>query len=254
MTADSVTLSDLEAEAHVWLARPGDITGPEPLDSYVQLLSADEQERHKRFHFDIHRKLYLVSHALVRTTLSRYADVAAGDWIFSEGEFGRPEVSTACDAPPLRFNLSHTEGLAACIVCLDSDCGVDVERLNRVKDLAGVAKRVLTPPELEDLLGRSGDSLEGRFVDYWTLKEAYMKARGKGFQLPPRTFTIRLADCDEPRASLEFPEGFDDEADNWQMELSALPQWDNPSYRLGVAVRRNRAEDRRVVVRHVVPH
>jgi 4'-phosphopantetheinyl transferase len=250
---DSVTLDDLDTEVHVWLARPGDITDSEQLENYFQLLSEDEQERCKRFHFEVHRKLYLVSHALVRTRLSRYLDVAPEDWRFSEGEFGRPEISTQNHAAGIRFNLSHTEGLAALVVCLDDDCGVDVERLSRVKDLPGVAKRVYTPPELKDLNRRAGDSLQGRFTDYWTLKEAYMKARGMGFQLPPNTFSIRLPDACHSPARLEVSDGFDDDPDHWQLSLHSLSHWEPPAYRLAVALRRGDGAARRTIIRHVTP-
>ena len=246
-------LSHLDTEAHVWLVRPDDIRDSKQLNAYLELLSDDERERYERFHFAVHRKLYLVSHALVRTTLSRYADISASKWKFSTGEFGRPEISMASKAPRLRFNLSHTEGLAACVVCLDLDCGLDVERLHRVRDLDGVARRVFTPHELEDLRGRSGNSLQGRFTDYWTLKEAYMKARGKGFQLPPQTFSIRLTKCGEDRARLEFPTGFDDRADQWQLALYPLSHWEKNPYRLGVALRKDAAGTRRIVIRQTIP-
>jgi 4'-phosphopantetheinyl transferase len=136
---------------------------------------------------------------------------------------------------------------------LNDDCGVDVERMNRVKDLAGVARRVYTPRELEDLDGRTGNSLEARFTEYWTLKEAYMKARGMGFQLPPHTFSIQLPNAGLAPASLEFPDGFDDRSDQWQLSLHALSHWVKPAYRLAIALRREGRVPRRIVIRQVIP-
>lgn len=253
MTENSVDLSDLESEAHVWLTRPDDVIDPQQQARWLDLLSKAERTRHGRFHFEVHRNLFLVSHALVRTSLSRYADIPARDWQFCEGEFGRPEISAAGGAPGLRFNLSHTEGLAACVVCRDIDCGVDVERLNRVKDLDGVAKRVFTFAEREDLRGRKGDSLQGRFSDYWTLKEAYMKARGKGFQLPPHSFSIRLGDCAETEAQLVVPPDFDDQPDEWQLAVYPISPGHKPEHRLGVALRTGVGARRRIVIRETVP-
>lgn len=254
MTVDSVTLGDLDTEVHVWLARPDDITSAQQLEDGFQLLSEEERSRCERFHFDVHRKLYLVSHALVRTTLSRYVGIAATEWKFSTGEFGRPEISPANDSNRLRFNLSHTEGLAALVVCLNDDCGVDVERTQRVKDLHGVARRVFTPREREDLERREGDSLHGRFSDYWTLKEAYMKARGLGFQLPPNTFSIQLPERGHAPVRLDLPNGFDDRSDHWQLSLHSLSHWKNEIYRLAVALRRGDSAPRSIVIRHVTPY
>lgn len=254
MNANTPTAVDLECESHVWLAWPDAVTEATRLDQYRTLLSTDECARLDRFHFDVHKKLYLVSHALVRTTLSHYADIGPREWVFCEGEFGRPEIAASCKAPPLRFNLSHTEGLAALVVSMDRDCGVDVERLHRVEDLVGVAERVFTQRECDDLLPREGDDREGRFADYWTLKEAYMKARGKGFQLPPHTFGVRLESNDETRAALDLSEHFDDDAAAWQLSLQAIPESGSlgktTDYRLAVALREPSNSPHAIVVRN----
>ena len=257
MKDDRATLADLDNESHIWLAWPDEINEPERLDACRALLSGSEMARLERFHFDVHKKLFLVSHALVRTALSRYADIQPEAWEFSEGEFGRPEISTDCKAPPLRFNLSHTEGLAALVVSMDRDCGVDVERLHRVKDLAGVAERVFTQRECDDVLPREGDDLQGRFTDYWTLKEAYMKARGKGFQLPPHTFGVMRDSANESVATLDIPPGFDDDATAWHLSLPAIPQTGThvcvSDYRLAVALREPPTSSHAVVVRTTAP-
>jgi 4'-phosphopantetheinyl transferase len=250
------SLDDLAGEVHVYLSWMDEATAPALLERYREILSAPERERQARFHFERHRHLYLVSHALVRTSLAHYVDAKASELTFVEGEFGRPEIAPAHDFPKLRFNLSHTEGLAACVVCLESDCGVDVEQMNRVKDLDGVARRVYTEPELADLRSLKGDLREGRFTDYWTLKEAYMKARGKGFQLPPHTFTVQLSRETPPTPQFSFAPGFDDDANDWQLALRSLHReidGATANYRLAVAVRSGAFASREVVVRTVVP-
>jgi 4'-phosphopantetheinyl transferase len=249
-SADVTTraIDELEREVHVYLVRPEEIAAAR-LASYPSLLSEAERARHQRFHFEVHRKLYLVSHVLVRTTLSRYVEHDPASWRFEEGEFGRPEIASEQNAAGLRFNLSHTENLAACVVARQRDCGVDVERLHRVRDLDGVARRVFTGPELEDLKGREGDDLQGRFTDYWTLKEAYMKARGKGFQLPPETFTMQIDTASNESARLEVGDDFDDHGSDWQFDLRRLEYDDPPAYRLGVALRTSEQGARPLVIR-----
>jgi 4'-phosphopantetheinyl transferase len=252
--AFAATSVDLENQSHVWLAWPDQIDTPSTLDAFRALLSESETARMARFRFHAHRKLYLVSHALVRTALSNYADVQPGEWLFREEEFGRPEIASACKTPALRFNLSHTEGLSAVIVTKDRDCGIDVEGVNRVKNLAGIAERVFTETEQADLLARSGDDQRGRFADYWTLKEAYMKARGLGFQLPPQTFGVEIEAGTGGTATLKLATDFKDDATGWQLSLQPIVTFASASltndFRLAVAVRTSDQESHQIVVRN----
>jgi 4'-phosphopantetheinyl transferase len=238
----------LEREIHVWLTRPADIADPTLQDRCCAILCEDELARMQRFRTDALKQLFLVSHALVRSSLSRYEDVAPEAWRFSAGPHGRPEIAHPITRPALRFNLSHTAGLAACVVCLEWDCGVDVERVGRVNNLEGVARRVFCERERDDLDSLpSDDARHGRFTDYWTLKEAYIKARGLGFQLAPRRFGVSLGGSG---VEIAFgPDMADQRAADWQLELQPVGE----GMRLGVALRRRTAAARRVLVRETVP-
>jgi 4'-phosphopantetheinyl transferase len=236
-------LARLAREAHVWLARPDALHDPILLEGYHALLSPEEHERYRRFLREPDRHHFLVSHALVRCALSRYADVRPGAWEFIKGEHDKPEISGPAGAPPLRFNLSHSSGLVACVVCAEIDCGVDVERIGRVKDLAGVAKRILTEGEQRALFSCEGHAREVRFTEYWTLKEAYVKARGIGFQLPLHTVHFEL-DRGGRTPAITLDEEAGDRAEHWQLALQPADQ----SHLLAVALRRGAEADREIVV------
>ena len=86
-----------------------DLAALEP--SYRQLITPDENERMARFVFERDRRQFLITRALVRTMLSRYAEVAPRDWRFITNQYGRPEVlDRPAGVADLRFNLSHTTG------------------------------------------------------------------------------------------------------------------------------------------------
>ena len=113
-----------EAEAHLWVARPSEIRDPELILAYDALLTEDERAKVSRYRFEKDRHTSLVTRALVRTVLSRYAAVSPEDWRFIANEFGRPEISEPGGERSLRFNLSHTEGLVVCLVSRDREVGV----------------------------------------------------------------------------------------------------------------------------------
>jgi 4'-phosphopantetheinyl transferase len=243
-------LAALDREAHVFLARPAEITDARLLDRYADILSKQELAREERLMTAELRHLFRVSHALVRTTLSRYAPVPPAAWEFCEGEYGRPEISGPTGVPPLRFNLSHTQGLIACLVCRDIDCGVDVERSGRVKHLLSVARRVFSTSEIADIQRHTGAAQQGRFTDFWVLKEAYIKARGMGFQLPLREITFTI----QARGDIEmsFAPGFGDDPAHWHLDLRTPLAGEAP-FRLGVALRCGGLPKPRILVREVVP-
>ncbi len=150
-------------------------------------LSAEERERASRFRFPRDRDLFAYAHIFLRTTLARYTGAAPGNLRFETGKHGRPELVNRA----IRFNLSHTLGMVACVVTETDDCGVDVEGQDRTVDPAQLARMVLAPDEIQQLSGISGDNERRRwFLRVWTLKEAYLKAKGIGLGQAPHEFAI----------------------------------------------------------------
>jgi 4'-phosphopantetheinyl transferase len=201
----------LPANVVLAVATPADSVGPERSAALLAVLSDDERVRLRRFRFERDRRTYLVAHALVRNTLSRYADVPPEAWQFRAGSHGRPEISAP--ATQLRFSLSHTAGLAACAVILERDIGVDVENRSRPA-AAEVAERFFSERERRDLRRASIDHRDGKFLEYWTLKEAYVKARGLGLSLPLEQFSVYPERGGQWRIAFEPPLN-DDPAQWW---------------------------------------
>ena len=217
---------------HVDLVETANAAALDKLDAYRPLLSQDEHERMARLVFDRDRRAFLITRALVRTMLSRYAPVAPADWQFIANVHGRPEIldrPPAC--PDLRFNISHTDGLIACAVTIGREVGVDVEHIDRhlTHDVAG---RFFAPNEVTDLRALPEDDQRRVFFDYWTLKEAYIKARGFGLALPLGDFAFKLNPPGPP--AITFEPALEDDPATWQF----LQDWPTPQHRLGLAVRR----------------
>lgn len=221
---------------HVDLVQTADPSALDRLDSYRAWLSEDEQQRMARLVFDRDRRSFLITRALVRSMLSRYAPVKPADWKFIANVHGRPEIlDRPPNSPDLRFNISHTDGLIACAVTIGREVGVDVEHINRhlTHDVAG---RFFAPSEVSDLRSLAADDQKRVFFDYWTLKEAYIKARGFGLALPLGDFAFKL---DPPRPpSIAFEPTLKDDPASWQF----LQDWPTPQHRLGLAVRREGAD------------
>jgi 4'-phosphopantetheinyl transferase len=184
----------LERELHVWVAYPDQVSPQHLNEQFLPLLNLEEQERYQRFHFDHDRHTYLAAHALVRITLSRYACRSPAQWRFTRGAQGKPEIEQAVDLPPIRFNLSHTQGMVTCAIALDSMCGVDVERARPMKDMTGIAEAVFSDAEIAYLDQQCEADRPHNFFKFWTLKEAYIKAIGQGLSASLKNISFEIGE------------------------------------------------------------
>lgn len=242
-------------EAHVWFAEPEACADAALVEAYITWLSPEERARRLRFHFDEHRHEYLITRALVRSTLSRYADVAPEDWQFRPNAYGRPEIAGPVGplgpngAPPLRFNLSNTKGLVVCAVTSGREVGVDVEYADRAVRSLEVADRFFAPSEVEALFALPQEAQGERFIMYWTLKESYIKARGMGLAIPLDHFAFVIEEGRPP--SITFDPRLKDDPDAWQ--FSRFRPTKRHRIALALAKGEPQEERARVVVRRTVP-
>jgi len=213
---------------HVFYRATGAL-GEREIREAVAQLSADERARYERFRFAPDRRDYAAAHALLRTALSRFVPVPPDAWRFREDPGGKPSLVADPRAPALSFSLSHTNGLVACAITSGGDVGVDVEGVDRRVD-AGLARRFFSESENRALAACPTDAARtARFLELWTLKEAYLKAIGVGLLHPLNTviFTVDAGG----RVRFSAPPGVD--AARWRFRLF-MPR---PSYRLAVALR-----------------
>jgi len=219
-------------EVHLWVASPEQCQRPDLIETYSSWLDDQERVRYGRFRFPQHRLEYLAAHALLRSCLSRYGERQPWEWGFSTDPHGRPEIQMDQGVPPLRFNLSHTTGLVTCAVTRSADVGVDVEQVMRQGDLGAIAPSSFAPQELTELNRLEGMAWRDRFFDLWTLKEAYIKARGLGLSLPLQQFAFRF-ESDEV-GPIEFDSDLESPPpEDWKFGLLNP----TPHHRLAVAVR-----------------
>src|SRR4051794_21760861 len=151
------------------------------------LLDDDERARAARMAGDEQRREFTTAHVLLRRALSSVAPaVEPRGWRVRKTPDGRPE-GDGRDGP--RFNISHPRGLVACVVT-SVDCGIDVERVIRTRELP--RRRVLSDGEAAAVDGADDPALA--YTRHWALKEAYAKARGLGLALPFARLLVTLGE------------------------------------------------------------
>lgn len=244
--ADPIPLAP--GEVHVWLTTPESVRDPALLAAYAAWMNPEERARQARFLFDRHRHQFLVARALVRSTLSRYAPIDRRDWRFTTNQWGRPDIHPEHGLGDLHFNLSHTDGLIAVAVARSGpELGVDVEDTWRRSHTDQIAEHFFAPAEVAALRALPPDRQHGRFFELWTLKEAYIKARGMGLAISLHSFAYALDDG--PTIGLTIDPSLGDHAHGWQLRLHSP----GARHKLALAVRFPGGEPADVNIDEVVP-
>ncbi|CAO2168533.1 unnamed protein product [Urochloa humidicola] len=238
----------LRREVHVWYLLPDELNDASQLKMYVDLLSPSERKTALSMNGEKLQKGAVLSRALVRTTLSRYTDckVDPRSFEFKKNKFGKPEILWRSDDSrmewPLHFNISHTSSLIACGITMDTPIGIDIEEKKRktMKNILSLARRYFTPSEVDYLTKiLDPDAQQKEFIKLWTLKEAYVKALGRGFSGAPfNKFTIILSANNgiqisvAPKVFKDSDSSCDSLSENWQFSLAEL----NSSHFMAVCV------------------
>lgn len=196
----------------LWLVRQDDID-QSMIDRYRSIIRHDELGRANSFRFERDRNRYIITRTLVRTVLSRYAPIDPSDWNIKPDKFGRPQISNEDSvAKRLVFNLSHTDGLIVLVVRWDRAVGVDVENILRF-DWQEEIYQCLSRAEQQELRLLPPAIRAEQFLRYWTLKESYIKARGKGLSIPLKSFTVSFTANNE--IEMAIANSMEDNALRW---------------------------------------
>jgi 4'-phosphopantetheinyl transferase len=167
-------------EVHLWSCELSVPDDAEP--GYLALLDPVEIARWQRQRFQAGKRQLLCSHAMMRTVLGGCLGCAPAQLRFGRSERGKPFLE-----PPggLSFNLAHAGDHALLAVTAgDAELGVDLERHRPGRRFDALARRHFAPGEVARLASLAAPARLGGFYDCWTLKEAYVKARGLGLALP----------------------------------------------------------------------
>ena len=153
-----------------------------------------------------------------RQILSRYAGVAPLALEFVLREHGKPALVGA--AQTLDFNLSHSGDWLACAVTAGTPVGVDLEFCDPRRVSMKVARRFFRKEEVAVLEACNRVRRADRFYDFWTLKEAAIKARGEALAPGLASYGFELT----------FPAG--EERENGRIAVTAPDAVDSALYGL----------------------
>jgi 4'-phosphopantetheinyl transferase len=205
----------LPGVAHVWLAH----LDAQDLSRFFSVLSAEETARAHRFRFESGQRAYTVTRGLLRQLLAGYLKTDPTALRFAYSRYGKPALESP--ATSLRFNVSHSHGLALLAFQLGGDIGVDVEKFRPNFATQEIADRFFAPEEADALKRLADAERRPAFFRCWTLKEALIKAHGMGFSLPLAQFVVTVG-SENPQLLNTY---YDPEAAaRWKLEHVPVPE------------------------------
>jgi 4'-phosphopantetheinyl transferase len=204
-------LSLQSGEVHVWrvdLEQTDDV-----VKRFRATLDADELQRASRFHFERHRRAFVVGRGFLRDVLGRYLQSQAQVLEFSYGAYGKPGLDGEHKETKLRFNMSHSNDVGLLAITEERVIGVDVEHIRADFATEEIARRFFSRCEVDVFNTLSTEEQVAAFFRCWTRKEAFIKATGKGLSQALDGFDVTLG----PGVKAELLRAEGDDASRWSM-------------------------------------
>lgn len=203
-------------EVKVWYSNAESLPS-EIVASKFSLLSPEERLQWEKFRHSRDRDRYLLTRVMAREVIGNYLGIEPQALRFQRSPTGKPELESGLYTRYVQFNITHCEGLVA-LALAQGSIGIDAEPKKRQIEL-DVARLVLTGEEQRELQSWSIEQRSYRLLQYWTVKEALVKAIGIGFFKPLDLFGVQFSDCNEPKVI--HPVGEVSESGSWFVFQSA---------------------------------
>ena len=202
-----------EPETELWWCSVAPVEAR--LQAFARWLSPAERERAARFGTPQLRDRYVMGRGTLRSILGRALGTDPASVEIVRGTRGRPQLA---GTPALDFNISHTAGVAIVGVTRRGRIGVDVERLDRTINVAGIARKFLTSSERNAIACIDADAGRRQVLTLWTCKEAMSKATGDALAAPFGAMNVTL---DGNRALRSGPGAYRPE--HWSLHAAGVP-------------------------------
>lgn len=154
-----------------------------PTDERARLhrtLAPAEQDRAERFIGAQHRDRFIVARGRLRCILGACLGVEPAKVSIGVGQNGKPQLGDQAARSEWRFNVSHSYDKGLIAVARARDVGVDLECARADIPAELIAEIAFHPREAAVLRALPAETRRPVFFQWWTRKEAYMKARGIG--------------------------------------------------------------------------
>ena len=146
-------------------------------------LDGEERSRWQRFQSPVAQRRYVLCRAALRAVLCRRIGCPNESLAFEAAKHGKPFALINGLPASISFNVSHSGSHGLIVVAPRGRLGVDVEERSSHRNLENLIEGVFSPREKAELESLDGYQKLHAFFRFWTIKEALVKAHGKGLSM-----------------------------------------------------------------------
>lgn len=198
---------------HVWLVKRDKKNNEH---RYKTLLDFKERQTADVMSAQV-RIRFIETKAKLRWILATYLKVDAKTLLFSQEQHGKPFLP---EYPNCYFNLSHSGDQLAIAVTDYGPVGIDVEQWKQKSNFFALVKRCFAETEQSYWLALPESEKTKEFYRFWTRKEAFVKATGRGIGLGLSQCVIS---SENPSRFLCLPDDYGP-ASHWRIHDLELPE------------------------------
>jgi 4'-phosphopantetheinyl transferase len=174
-------------EVHIWTFDTADSSAVPA--SFERVLAAEELDRARKMH-RTRRGSFVATRGTLRHLLGFYLDIPPAQVRFRRGGCGKPALNPRAD---IEFGVTSSHGFASIAITKGCEIGIDMEKIRGGSGTQEIAERFFCSEETSELMSLAAGERERAFFRCWTLKEAYIKATGKGLFSPLDSFRVTVA-------------------------------------------------------------
>ncbi|WP_411728529.1 4'-phosphopantetheinyl transferase family protein [Methyloglobulus sp.] len=147
---------------------------------YWRILDPTEQQHVSTIKNEQLHRRYVEIHARLRILLGHVVNAMPEQLRIHKTEYGKPYLA---DYPELVFNLSHTANKMVVAIANNYDLGIDIELCKPRTNLDALVDKCFAEEEKSYWQQLPENEKTQAFFRFWTRKEAFVKATGKGIAL-----------------------------------------------------------------------
>ena len=146
-----------------------------------------------RYKVEFKKIEFLVGRALAKAVIGKCLGKSPETIHFRKNPYGKLYIN---DQPgckkghSLQFNIAHSQNMVVCAVTLEDEIGVDVEKVEG--PIVDIVNRFFAAGEKVYLSQHPSEKQNKIAYQLWTLKEAFVKAKGVGLSLSLDNFDVTL--------------------------------------------------------------